>query len=473
MWSGVGSAVVPALPALSWTRKYWPGWISPVEHVDRPGVASGGRVLQRPARQRHRTRAAVEQLDEVMGVGRPRVATAAVHLTDDDIVCHRRRRRRHRQRDRGGSGARLGVVNRDRQRLRAGSRGGVDRRLEREHQVPGRRVAIGRVVEERLSGAPADSAEIGGDAQARADGVGAGRHGHGEQHRVAALDRVRIRGARPRGIRRFDDDRAGDVEVVDADPLVAADRVRRDDANLNDGLAGCRGGKRDADGRDERRRGGAGRVRDEPGRKVGEGAQRADAILERDGLHGVVCRTVDVAQVVRHRNGREPRRRDRDDEVRRPGRAGTLERDDGVASGGRRRELGNPSGRERIRIRLIGVDVDDERALAEDRLGIDRGRRGQPIAAIADDSRNPGPVVTGRDLVLVRPVLGEWHRLHRRVRGRSNCRENKGKQASGKHTTGDGARTGHEKPLSIDDGWVGGTWRDCEGPGRRLSTTAV
>ena len=46
--------------------------------------AAGAGVLDRPAAHRRGGRAPVEQLDEVVGVGRAAVAAAAVHLADDD-----------------------------------------------------------------------------------------------------------------------------------------------------------------------------------------------------------------------------------------------------------------------------------------------------------------------------------------------------------------------------------------------------
>ena len=145
--------------------------------------------------------------------------------------------------------------------------------------------------------------KIGDDAQPGADRVDSGNDCHGQQRRGAGFHGVRIGGANAGGARRVVV--ARDADVVDADPLVVAGGVGRDDSNLHQWLV--RGVVRQLHGhrRHERREAGAGRrIGDESGGQVRVVAGRADAVLERDGLNGVVGGAVDVANVVRDRDVR-------------------------------------------------------------------------------------------------------------------------------------------------------------------------
>ena len=94
------------------------------------------------------------------------------------------------------------------------------------------------------------------------------------------------------------------------------------------------------------------RIGDVGGRDVGPRARRADAIVERDLLHGVVRRAIDVADVVAHADAGDPGRVDGEPQVRRVGGAGPLEGDDRVGE----LELGDATSGEPD-AGLVGVDV--------------------------------------------------------------------------------------------------------------------
>ena len=101
----------------------------------------------------------------------------------------------------------------------------------------------------------------------------------------------------------------------------------------------------DADRGDEGGKARAGRgVGDEGARDVGVGTRPPTRILEGHGLNGVVEAAIDVSQVVRHGDIWRAGRVDVDHEVRRPGGARTLERDDGI---GKAIELGDATSRQR------------------------------------------------------------------------------------------------------------------------------
>ena len=139
-------------------------------------------------------------------------------------------------------------------------------------------------------------------------------------------------GGRRAGDRRRRIGRGGrDGDVVDADPLIGPGCVRGDDPDVHDRLV-VRGGRQgDVDGRDERRDARPGRrVLYVAGRQVRVGPRRADPILERDLLEGVVGGVVDVAQVVGDLDVGLARRVQGQGEVRGASRRRSLERDDRI-----------------------------------------------------------------------------------------------------------------------------------------------
>ena len=90
--SAVGSGAPTAACEDSCTRKYWPGcsvtsgssvsWVAEEPKLPRAGRRG---VLEREVVDRHVGRPPVEDLDVVVGVGRTRVATAAVDLADHQV----------------------------------------------------------------------------------------------------------------------------------------------------------------------------------------------------------------------------------------------------------------------------------------------------------------------------------------------------------------------------------------------------
>ena len=209
----------------------------------------------------------------------------------------------------------------------------------------------------------------------------------------------------------------GHGDVVDADPLVVADRVRGDDPDLHDRLVVDRGRERDVHGRDERReaRPGGG-VGHEAGRHVRVAAGRADAVLERDRLDGVVGRAVDVAQGVGDRDVGEPGRVDGEEEVRRVGGARALECDDGI--GGPSNSATPP-----FAITVLGWFAITSTSFAT-RESVRSVCGSVPVASVMSWPRKPTtpgtPVqlVVRRDQAGVAPVLREREQLGRRVRRR-------------------------------------------------------
>ena len=229
---------------------------------------------------------------------------------------------------------------------------GGDHHLAGEGAVTGDGVGREPVVEQREARRGADRRGIGGDVEGRARRIGARGDLRGDHQRLSRFDRARCArgggdGRRPgRGVR-FDD------EVVDAHPFVAGRRVGGQDAKLHDRLVVHRRRQGHVHRRHLRGEVRSGRrIGDVGGSDVGPRARCADAIVERDLLHGVVRRAIDVADVVAHADAGDPGRVDGEPQVRRIGGAGPLEGDDRVGE----LELGDATSGE-PGAGLVGVDV--------------------------------------------------------------------------------------------------------------------
>ena len=108
--SGVGRGAPTAAFVDSCTSRYWPGASEPLSSVSMAAlapkfaVAGRARVLERHPVERNRARAAVEDLDVVVGVRRAGVSAAAVDLADDEIGADRPGRLHQERRDENGKG---------------------------------------------------------------------------------------------------------------------------------------------------------------------------------------------------------------------------------------------------------------------------------------------------------------------------------------------------------------------------------
>src|SRR5207244_12439797 len=125
-----------------------------------------------------------------------------------------------------------------------------------------------------------------------------------------------------------------------------------------------------------------GRIGHERRGYVREQARAADAVVEGDGLDGVVGGTVDVPDVVRHRDVRSTERIEGDEKERRVSRSRSWKGDGWIRDAVELRYA--PRG-ERIGIGPIGVHVHGgARPVREQRLRVDAGRRRDVVPPVPD-----------------------------------------------------------------------------------------
>ncbi len=272
---------------------------------------------------------------------------------------------------------------------------------------------------------------------------------------VAGVGQQRRRAVRrDRGVEAADR-AAADGDVVDADPLVGADGVGGEDAQLDFGLVVDRGRQRRRDqGLVAGEVGAARGIGDVGRRHVGEGAAAADPPLQRDRLHGVVGRAVEVAQAVGDADVALAAGVEVDDEVRRARGARALQRDRRVGQ----REGGDAAGGQGIRRGLVDQHMDPRRAGAEHGLRIDPGGGGERVAAKADDARHARPIVGGGRQRRRGPVLHERQALRNLV-GQREAGPGRGRGEEG--CAGDGPQARGARKLHGDDpsGERQATWR--------------
>ncbi len=197
-----------------------------------------------------------------------------------------------------------------------------------------------------------------------------------------------------------------DLDVVDPDPLVLSDSVRREHAHLNQWLPVGR--RRQVHAHRETRvacAGPARRVGHVAARHPGERPRRAHAVLQRHGLDGVVGRGIDVAQQHAHAHTNSPARVEGQDQMRCARRGGSLDRHHRVGQLELRHPGGQPDG---ARVGEIRGHVHRRAgAVRAHAAGITPGLAGQAVAAVSDDAGHARPVVVRPDQAGVTPPLGE------------------------------------------------------------------